>query len=193
MKTGWIRAAVLLLAGSPLAAWATELIGAGSFIPAPLYAEWGEAYSIRTANTTIKYQGSSPADGIKRVSSNSVDFGGIDMPLNIAELNQKGLVQFPVALSAVAPIVNLKNVYPGQLRLDGKTLGDIFLGKINKWNDPALIALNPQVSLPDATIIVAHRVTPFGIRTVIGDYLAKVHPEWKAKMGDGMSGNWPAG
>ena len=101
-------------------------------------------------------------------------------------------MQFPVALGGVSPVVNLPNIYPGQFKLDGTTLADILLGTIKKWNHPAIVALNPGMSLPDKEIIVIHRVSPPGISTIIGDYLAKVHPQWKAAKGDGMAGTWPA-
>ncbi|HEY6096096.1 MAG TPA: phosphate ABC transporter substrate-binding protein PstS [Gallionellaceae bacterium] len=188
-RTKWVWLAWAMISSL---AGASELNGAGSFIPAPLYAAWGESYRIRNPGTIIKYQGISPAEGINRITNKTVDFAGVDMPLNLAELNQRGLVQFPIALGAVAPIVNLPGVYAGELRLDGKTLGDIFLGKITKWNDPALRAMNPHIELPDANIVVLHRATK-GVRTILGNYLIKVHPEWQARMGEGMTGAWPAG
>jgi phosphate transport system substrate-binding protein len=146
---------------------------------------------MRTPNSAINFQGSSPADGIKSLVNNEVDFSSIDMPLSAADLKKNGLTQFPFTLGAIAPIVNLPNVYPGQLKLDGQTLGDIFLGNIKKWNDPALVALNPNIRLPDAGIIIVHRTSPPGLSTIIGDYLAKTHTQWKAIKGDGMAGSWP--
>lgn len=193
MSVARIKWAGLVCAVFSSLAGASELKGAGSFIPAPLYAAWGESYRVRNPGTIIKYQGINPAEGINRITSKAVDFAGVDMPLNLGDLNQKGLVQFPVALGAVAPIVNLPGVYPGQLRLEGKMLGDIFLGKITKWNDPALRALNPHLELPDANIVVLHRATKQGVRTILGNYLIKVHPEWEARMGESMTGAWPQG
>lgn len=146
---------------------------------------------MRSPTTVIKYKGSNPADGIKRLVSKEADFSGIDMPLNINFLQKNGLMQLPFALGGIAPVVNLPNVFRGQLKLDGNTLAEIFLGNIKKWNDPALIALNPNITLPDAEIIVIHRVSPPGISTIIGNYLAKVHPQWKTIKGDGMAGTWP--
>lgn len=161
-------------------------------IPGPLIRVWAEGYAVHSPSSVIKYKGSNPAEGIKSVVKKEADFSGLDMPLRLAELEKNGLVQFPFALGGIAPVVNLPNVYPGQFKLDGQLLGDIFLGKITKWNDPALAALNPNINLPDERIIIVHRVSPPGISTIIGDYLAKTHAEWKAIKGDGMAGTWPA-
>lgn len=171
---------------------AAEGNGTGSMIPSPLIRVWAEAYAMHSPLSVITYKGSNPSAGIKSLINKEVDFSSIDMPLNISELKKSGLVQFPIALGGIAPVVNLPNVYPGQLKLDGKTLGDIFLGNIVKWNDPAIVELNPKINLPDAAIIIVHRVSPPGISTIIGDYLAKVHPQWKSIKGDGMAGSWPA-
>jgi phosphate transport system substrate-binding protein len=172
---------------------AGEANGAGSMIAGPLIRVWGDAYSMRTPNAVIKYQGTNPADGIKKVISKEVDFSGMDMPLSLEMLNKNGLVQFPVSLGGIAPIINLPNVFQGQLKLDGETLASIFLGDITKWNDPAIVALNPNVNLPSENIIVIHRVSPEGVSTIIGDYLSKHSMKWKSEKGDGMAGKWPAG
>jgi phosphate transport system substrate-binding protein len=161
-------------------------------IAGPLIQVWADAYAIHSPASLVKYKGSNPAAGIKSVINKEADFSCLDMPLTPAELKANGLTQFPFALSGIAPVVNLPNVYPGQLRLDGKTLADIFLGNITRWDDPAIVSLNPSVKLPEANIIVVHRASPPGISTIIGDYLAKIHPQWKALKGDGMAGNWPA-
>lgn len=182
----------LLTLASPTTALSVEVTGTGSMIPGPLIRVWAEAYATRTPTAAIKYKGSNPADGISRITSKEVDFSSIDMPLNIADLNKNGLRQFPFALGAVAPVVNLANVYPGQFRLDGNTLGNIFLGNIKKWNAPEIVALNPNIRLPEADIIIVHRISPPGISTIIGDYLAKSNPQWRAKKGDSMAGTWPA-
>lgn len=185
-------AMALLLLVSSSTAYAAEASGTGSMIAAPLMKIWADAYSMYSPGSIVKYKGSSPAEGIKSLTSKEVDFSSIDMPLELAKLKKNELVQFPIALGGVAPIVNLPGVYPGQFKLDGQTLGDIFLGNIKKWNDPALVALNPNIRLPDANIIVIHRVSPEGISTIIGDYLAKTHTQWKSIKGDGMAGTWPA-
>jgi len=161
-------------------------------VPGPLIKAWADTYSKRNPNSAVKYQASSPADGIKRLLNKEVDFSVLDMPLSNGELKKDGLLQFPFALGAVTPIVNLPNVYSGQLRLDAKTLGDIFFGNIKKWNDPAIAIFNPDIRLPAEDIIIIHRESPQGLSTIIGDYLAKKHPQWKATKGDGMAGTWPA-
>ena len=192
MKIINARVMALLIVFCPSIVGAAEVTGTGSMIAGPLVRVWGDAYSARTPGSVIKYKGSNPADGIKRLNAKEVDFSGIDMPLDISDLNKNGLMQFPVALGGVAPVVNLPNVYPGQFKLDGAALAEIFLGTIKKWNDPVLAALNPNMALPDKEIIVIHRVSPPGISTIIGDYLAKIHPQWKSIKCDGMAGTWPA-
>ena len=193
MKRNMSRLMALLVLISPVAVLAVEVQGTGSMIAGPLVRVWADTYSARTPGVVIKYDGSSPAAGIKSLINKEVDFSGIDMPMHLSDLKKNGLMQFPFALGAIAPVVNLPGVYPGQFRLDGKTLGDIFLGNIKKWNDPAIVALNPNIRLPDMPIIVIHRISPEGLSTIIGDYLAKTHPEWKSIKGDGMAGTWPAG
>jgi len=174
------------------AAFAADITGTGSMIPGPLIKVWAEAYSVHSPTSAIKYKGTNPVDGIKSLLSKEADFSSIDMPLNISDLKKNGLMQFPIALGMIIPLVNLPNIYTGQLKLDAKTLGDIFLGKIKRWNDPAITELNPTLHLPDADIVVVHRASPAGVITVIGDYLARTHPEWKSIKGDGMAGSWPA-
>ena len=170
---------------------ADQVQGTGSMVAGPLIKAWAEVYATRVPKSSVAYRSSSPADGIKRLINKEVDFSSIDTPMDAVELNKYGLIQFPFALGAIAPIVNLPNVYPGQLRLEGEILADIFLGKIIKWNDPAIIAINPHIQLPDHKIIVIHRISPEGLSTIIGDYLAKIHPRWRAIKGDGMAGTWP--
>jgi phosphate transport system substrate-binding protein len=191
MKGRLLRLAVLLALISPVAANAIEISGAGSMIPAPLMKVWGQSYSMNTPGTAIKYQSSTPAEGLKRLVNKEVDFSSIDMPLSLAELKKNGLIQFPFALGAIAPMVNLPFVSPGLLKLDGQVLGDIFLGDIKKWNDPAIVAMNPKVQLPAEDIIVIHRFASPGVRTMIGDFLARNNPRWKATKGDSMGGDWP--
>ena len=173
-------------------AYAVEIKGAGSKIPESLIQEWGKVYATRFPGTVIKYQASSPADGIKRLINKEVDFCSVDTPVSSDELKKNGLLQFPLVLGGISPVVNLPNVSPGQFRLDAKTLGDIFLGKIKKWDDPEIAALNPTIKLPQADIVVIHRDSPKGVSTIIGEYLAKSHAEWKALKGDTMAGTWPA-
>ncbi len=192
MNNFLLRLVAFLILISPMGVIAAEVNGTGSMIAGPLLRVWHDAYVMRTPTSAVKYEGTNPADGMKRLIGKEVDFSGIDMPLSNEDLKKNGLMQFPFALGGVAPVVNLPNVYPGQFRLDGAALADIFLGKIKKWNDPALTALNPSINLPDKDIIIVHRVSPPGISTIIGNYLAKVHPEWKSVKGEGMAGTWPA-
>ena len=192
MKIAFPGLLILLASGFSLNVFAVEANGTGSMIPGPLFKVWGDAYTLHSPKSAIKYKGSNPADGVKRLIAKEVDFSGIDMPMNIAGLKKNGLIQFPIALGAVAPVVNLPGVYPGQFKLDAKALADIFLGTINKWDDPVLVALNPNIKLPNNGIVVVHRVSPPGISTIIGNYLAKHHAKWKEIKGDGMAGSWPA-
>lgn len=187
-----LRLVAILMVITPDIVSAEMVIGTGSMIPKPLIKVWADAYTMRAPGSEIIFQGSSPADGIKRLVNKDVDFSTIDMPLDIADLKRKELVQFPFALGAIAPIVNLPNVYPGQFRLDGQTFGDILLGNIKKWSDPAIVALNPSIRLPDADIIIIHRASPSGLSTIIGDYLAMTHNQWRSLKGDTMAGSWPA-
>jgi phosphate transport system substrate-binding protein len=187
-----LKLILVLLIASPLVAYAIDITGTGSMLPVPLIKAWGDSYVQKSPSTKINYQGSSPADGIKRLIDKEVDFSGIDMPLNQSELNKNELIQFPVALGAIVPVVNLPNVSAGLFRLDGKTLGDIFLGTIKKWDDPEIAALNPGIKLPSENIILIHRASPPGLKTIIGAYISKNNPQWKSSKGDTMSGTWPA-
>jgi phosphate transport system substrate-binding protein len=187
--TGLLTLFVLVYSWQTVAA---EVSGTGSMIPGPLINVWGDTYTLRTPGAVIKYKGSNPAAGIQSLLKKEVDFSSVDMPMSLADLKKNGLIQFPFALGGVAPVVNLPNVYPGQFKLDGKVLAEILLGKITKWDDPKIAELNPSLKLPAADIIIVHRVSPPGISTIIGDYLAKVDPQWKAIKGDGMAGTWPA-
>jgi phosphate transport system substrate-binding protein len=193
MNIRLLRLAALIALIPPVAVNAIEITGAGSMIPVPLMRVWGQSYTMYTPGTVIKYQGSTPAEGIKKLVNNEVDFCSVDMPLSVDELKKKGLIQFPFALGAIGPMVNLPNVSPGLFKLDGQVLGDIFLGNIKKWNDPAIVALNPKIQLPDENIIVIHRFASHGVRTMIGDFLAKNNSQWKAAKGDSMGGDWPVG
>src|SRR5690606_2197133 len=131
--------------------------------------------------------------GIAQIKAGTVDFGSSDAPLRPEELAAAGLVQFPSVIGGVVPVVNVKGIAPGALRLDGRTLGDIFLGKLTRWNDPAIAALNPGLALPDARITVVHRSDGSGTTFNFANYLSKVNPEWKARVGEGTSLRWPVG
>ena len=179
------------LAFSGLAA-AQEVTGAGASFPAPLYAKWAADYNKATG-VRINYQSVGSGAGIKQIDAKTVDFGASDMPLKDEELKAKGLIQFPTVIGGVIPVVNIKGINAGQLRLNGQVLGDIYLGKITKWNDGAIKALNPSLALPDAAIAPVRRADGSGTTFIFTNYLSKVNPEWKAKVGEGTAVNWPTG
>jgi phosphate transport system substrate-binding protein len=181
-----------LLAGLWSAAEAADISGAGATFPYPIYAKWAEAYKAKTG-IGLNYQSIGSGGGIKQIKSKTVDFGASDMPLKAEELNESGLVQFPMVMGGVVPVLNVKGIQPGQLKLDGNTLADIYLDKIKKWNDKAIAALNPGVSLPDQAIAVVHRSDGSGTTFIFADYLSKVSPEWKTKVGANTSVEWPVG
>jgi phosphate transport system substrate-binding protein len=185
-------AAVLTLSVSSLAAFAQDVTGAGASFPAPLYAKWADAYNKATG-ARINYQSVGSGAGMRQIRGKTVDFGASDAPLKDEELAKDGLVQFPMVIGGVIPVVNIKGIAPGQIKLSGSVLGDIYLGKITKWNDPALTALNPGVPLPDATISVVRRADGSGTSFIFTNYLSKVNAEWKGKVGEGTAVNWPTG
>jgi phosphate transport system substrate-binding protein len=182
----------VVLAGAGTMAFAQDVTGAGATFPAPLYAKWADAYNKATG-ARINYQSVGSGAGLKQIKAKTVDFGASDMPLKDEELAKDGLVQFPTVIGGVVPVVNVTGVAPGQLKLTGKLLGDIYLGKITKWNDPALTALNPGVKLPDSQISVTRRADGSGTTFIFTNYLSKVNPEWKEKVGEGTAVNWPTG
>lgn len=186
---------IVLLVTSALAvgsAYATNLTGAGSTFVYPIVAKWSEAYKAQN-NISVNYQSIGSGGGIKQIIAKTVDFGASDMPMKPEELEKNGLMQFPAVMGGVVPIVNLTGVEAGKLKLDGKTLADIFLGKITKWNDPALAALNSGLKLPDESITVVHRSDGSGTTFIFTNYLSKVSPEWKANVGEGTAVSWKAG
>lgn len=176
----------------PAAALAQDVTGAGATFPAPIYAKWADAYNKATG-ARINYQSVGSGAGIRQIKAKTVDFGASDMPLKDEELAKDGMVQFPTVIGGVVPVVNIAGVAPGQIRLTGELLGDIYLGKITKWNDAALTALNPGVKLPDAAISVVRRADGSGTTFIFTNYLSKVNAEWKAKVGEGTAVNWPTG
>ncbi len=184
--------AVATLALSSGAALAQDVTGAGATFPAPLYAKWADAYNKATG-ARINYQSVGSGAGLKQIRGKTVDFGASDMPLKDDELAKDGLVQFPTVIGGVVPVVNIVGVAPGQIKLTGQLLGDIYLGKITKWNDAALTAINPGVPLPDAAISVVRRADGSGTSFIFTNYLSKVNEEWKSKVGEGTAVNWPVG
>ena len=180
------------LGGAFSAASAQEVTGAGASFPAPVYAKWADAYNKATG-VRINYQSVGSGAGMRQIRGKTVDFGASDAPLSDTELAKDGLVQFPTVIGGVVPVVNIKGITPGQMRITGAVLGDIYLGKITRWNDPAIAALNPGVPLPDAAISVVRRADGSGTTFLFTNYLSKVNPEWKAKVGEGTAVNWPTG
>ncbi|MBK6853114.1 MAG: phosphate ABC transporter substrate-binding protein PstS [Burkholderiales bacterium] len=173
-------------------AQAQGVTGAGASFPAPIYAKWADAFHKATG-AKVNYQSVGSGAGIKQITAKTVDFGASDMPLKDEELAKQGLLQFPTVIGGVVPVVNIKGITPGQIKLTGAVLGDIYLGKITKWNDAAVTALNPGVPLPDAAIAVVRRADGSGTSFIFTNYLSKVNAEWKAKVGEGASLNWPTG
>jgi phosphate transport system substrate-binding protein len=175
-----------------VSAQAQEITGAGATFPAPLYAKWAADYNKATG-VRVNYQSVGSGAGMKQIDSKTVDFGASDMPLTDDELNKKGQIQFPTVIGGVVPVVNIKGISPGQLRLNGQVLGDIYLGKITKWDDAAIKALNPSLPLPDAAIATVRRADGSGTSFIFTNYLSKVNAEWKSKVGEGTAVNWPTG
>ena len=173
-------------------AFAQDVTGAGATFPAPLYAKWADAYN-KAIGARMNYQSVGSGAGLNQIRAKTVDFGASDMPLKDEQLAKDGLVQFPTVIGGVVPVVNIKGIAPGQIRLTGALLGDIYLGKITKWNDAALTALNPGLPLPDAAISVVRRADGSGTSFIFTNYLSKVNPEWQAKVGEGTAVNWPTG
>jgi phosphate transport system substrate-binding protein len=184
-----VSAAAMVLAAS---AWAQDVTGAGASFPAPLYAKWADAYNKATGNK-INYQSVGSSAGLRQIRGKTVDFGASDVPLSDADLAKDGLIQFPTVMGGVVPVINVRGIAPGQLKLTGAVLGDIYVGKITKWNDAAITALNPGVALPDAAIAAVRRADGSGTTFIFTNYLSKVNADWKAKVGEGAAVNWPTG
>jgi len=177
---------------TPALAMAQDVTGAGASFPAPLYSKWADAYNKATG-AKINYQSVGSSAGLRQIRGKTVDFGASDIPLTDADLAKDGLVQFPTVMGGVVPVVNVKGITPGQMRISGQVLGDIYLGKITKWNDAAIGALNPGVSLPDTAIAVVRRADGSGTTFIFTNYLSKVNADWKSKVGEGAAVNWPTG
>jgi phosphate transport system substrate-binding protein len=171
---------------------AVEINGAGATFPYPIYAKWAEAYAAK-AGTKINYQSIGSGGGIKQITEKTVDFGASDMPLKPPDLEKAGLTQFPMIMGGVVPVVNLQGVQPGQLKLDGKVLSDIYLGKVTKWNDPAIASLNAGLKLPDQAVAPVYRSDGSGTTFIFTHYLSEVSPEWKDKIGENTSVQFPTG
>jgi phosphate transport system substrate-binding protein len=174
------------------ASMAADMTGAGATFPYPIYAKWAEMYKKVTGNG-LNYQSVGSGAGIKQIKAKTVDFGASDMPLKAEELNAEGLVQFPAIMGGVVLVVNLDGVAPGQLKLTGPVIGDIYLGKITKWNAAEIAALNPGVKLPADEITVVHRADGSGTSFLFTDYLSKTNADFKAKIGSGTAVKWAVG
>jgi phosphate transport system substrate-binding protein len=171
---------------------AQDVTGAGASFPAPLYSKWAADYNKATG-VKINYQSVGSGAGLRQIEAKTVDFGASDAPLKDDELAKKGLVQFPTVIGGVVPVVNIKGIAAGQLKLSGQVLGDIYLGKITKWTDPAIKALNPTLALPDEAIAPVRRADGSGTSFIFTNYLSKANAEWKSKVGEGTAVNWPVG
>ncbi|MCC6470001.1 MAG: phosphate ABC transporter substrate-binding protein PstS [Alphaproteobacteria bacterium] len=179
-------------AGFATAVAAADISGAGATFPYPIYAKWADAYKKETGNG-LNYQSIGSGGGIKQIQAKTVTFGASDMPLKPDELDKSGLIQFPTVMGGVVPVVNVPGLKPGELVLDGATLGDIFLGKVTKWDDAAIKKLNPNAKLPGQAIAVVHRSDGSGTTFIFTDYLSKVSPAWKDKVGAATAVEWPVG
>jgi phosphate transport system substrate-binding protein len=184
-----ILAGGALLAGS---AFAVDITGAGATFPYPIYAKWADAYKKQTG-IGLNYQSIGSGGGIKQITAKTVDFGASDMPMPPEDLQKNGLMQFPAVMGGVVPVYNITGLTSGQITLTGAQLADIYIGKIKKWNDPALQASNKGVNLPDQAISVVHRSDGSGTTFIFANYLSKVSAEWKEKVGQGTSVEWPVG
>jgi phosphate transport system substrate-binding protein len=178
-----------------LFAWSAQgadITGAGSTFAAPIYTKWATAYQ-GAGGAKVNYRSVGSTDGLKQIVASQVDFAGSDAPLSDAELAKDGLFQFPTVIGGVVPVVNLPGIKPGELMLTGQVLGDIFLGKIIYWDDPAIAAINPKVKMPDTPIAVVRRLDGSGTTLIWTHFLSQVNREWKSKVGEGTSVHWPRG
>ena len=185
-------AAVGFLAAMVLPAAAVEISGAGATFPYPVYAKWADAYKKQTG-VGLNYQSIGSGGGIKQIEAKTVTFGATDAPLKGADLEKFGLVQFPMVMGGIVPVINLKSIKPGEIVLDGPTLAGIFLGAVKTWDDPAIKKLNPNVNLPSQAIAVVHRSDGSGTTFNFTYYLAAVSADWKSQVGSATSVEWPVG
>ncbi len=188
LKAASALAAALL----SVSAHSVDITGAGATFPYPIYAKWADGYKKAT-NTGMNYQSIGSGGGIKQITAKTVDFGASDMPMKAEDLQKEGLVQFPAVMGGVVPVMNLKEVGQGELKLTGEVLASIYLGKIKKWNDPAIVALNAGIKMSDTDITVVHRSDGSGTTFLFTNYLSKVSPDWKSTVGEGTSVKWATG
>ena len=180
------------LVAASTSAFAADITGAGATFPFPVYSKWADAYKKETGNG-LNYQSIGSGAGIKQIQAKTVTFGATDAPLKAEQLDKDGLAQWPMVMGAIVPVVNLEGIHPGELVFDGETLANIYLGKITKWNDPAIAKLNPKLKLPTDAITVVRRSDGSGTTFNFTDYLSKASADWKSKVGSGTAVEWPAG
>jgi len=183
---------LLAAAAAAAPAGAVDISGAGATFPYPVYAKWAEAYKAKTG-VAMNYQSIGSGGGIQQIEAKTVDFGASDKPLEPKDLDAHGLMQFPMIMGGVVPVVNIKGIGPGQVHLNGAVLAEIYVGKIKRWNEAAIKALNPSLALPDEAISVVHRSDGSGTTFIFTHYLSEVSPEWKQKVGEDASVAWPTG
>lgn len=184
--------AIISVTAIPGTAVAIDITGAGATFPYPIYAKWADAYKKATG-VGMNYQSIGSGGGIKQITAKTVDFGASDMPMKPEDLQKNGLMQFPAVMGGVVPVYNVKGVGSGEITLTGQQLAEIYLGKIRKWNDPAIAANNKGVKLPDQAISVVSRSDGSGTTFIFANYLSKISPEWKSTVGEGTSVKWPTG
>jgi phosphate transport system substrate-binding protein len=191
-SAGVIAAASLLHAARFPSASAMDISGAGATFPYPIFVRWADAYQTETGNV-VNYYAIGSGSGIKQIRNNIVAFGASDMPLKADQLNKDGLIQFPSVIGGTVPVINLEGIKSGEVSLDGATLARIFLGEVKMWNDPEIVKLNPNTTLPAQRIVSVHRSDDSGTTFVWTNYLSKVSPEWRSKVGESTSVAWPTG
>ncbi|MCA0326872.1 MAG: phosphate ABC transporter substrate-binding protein PstS [Proteobacteria bacterium] len=193
MKRTFLKALAVAALGSALAsaAYAADITGAGATFPYPVYAKWAEGYKAATG-TGLNYQSIGSSGGVRQIRAKTVAFGATDAPVKGEDLDKDGMVQFPAIIGGTVPVLNLEGFKPGELRVTGPVLAEMFLGTISKWNDPKFAALNPGKTLPDQAITVVHRADGSGTTFNWTDYLSAVSKDWADKVGKGAAVKWPA-
>ena len=187
-----LRAVIIAAAMFGGQALATDITGAGATFPYPIYAKWADAYK-KESGVGMNYQSIGSGGGIKQITAKTVDFGASDAPMKPEDLEKNGLIQFPAIMGGVVPVINVKGIGAGKLKLTGPLLADIYLGKVKKWNDPAIARLNAGVSLPDQAISAVYRSDGSGTTFLYTNYLSKVSADWKSTVGEGTAVKWPTG
>lgn len=194
ISNGLIRStiAAAILAGTAAVAWAADITGAGSTFAFPVLSKWAAHYKTQ-AGVGLNYQSIGSGGGIAQIKAKTVTFGATDKPLTVGELSAAGLVQFPIIMGGIVPVVNIPGVKPGDMVISGKVLVDIYLGKVTKWDDPEIKQANPGVALPNLAIAVVHRADGSGTTFNFTNYLSRMSPEWLGKVGSDTAVDWPAG